>query len=289
MSRRRSDSSAESAPGQEKRQKAELDEGSELERLRAENRELREQLDALLEPIASPAGAAYNMDDQEQRRALAVKLWSGDYATELKEVRVANPKLYALLRSVVDNTYRPADVEKYEERKQRMLDGTMANLIRAQSQKKMPLLTAALSIVAHANNATRELLTTTASYFRGALATEKWTADFLKSAVKERPPPEEQDLPGVELVVFDNLTMQAEYKSYVVSGEGGRRIDMTNWVSVRIPRSLAPTFDADKICARPPRPPPPSCMRRVCSPHTRTNHAPSASFAQFGRACGART
>jgi len=61
MSRRRSDSSAESAPGQEKRQKAELDEGSELERLRAENRELREQLDALLEPIAS---TRHNNTDQ---------------------------------------------------------------------------------------------------------------------------------------------------------------------------------------------------------------------------------
>ena len=61
----------------------------------------------------------------------------------------------------------------------------------------------------------------------------------MKLARDHRPPPSEQTLEGVVVATFDNLTMQVDYCSYVREGEGGHRLDMTNWFSTLIPRWLA--------------------------------------------------
>ena len=61
-----------------------------------------------------------------------------------------------------------------------------------------------------------------------------------------RPRPEMPTLPGVSVVVFDNLTMQVDYKAYSSEGVVGQRLDMTNWFKTEIPLHLA-NFDAAAV------------------------------------------
>ena len=64
-----------------------------------------------------------------------------------------------------------------------------------------------------------------------------------------RPPPVDALLLGVAVATFDNLSMKVDYSSYVHDGEGGYRLDMTNYFSVRIPRHLAERgFNAQQLC-----------------------------------------
>ena len=53
---------------------------------------------------------------------------------------------------------------------------------------------------------------------------------------------------GVAVAVFDNLSMKIDYSSYPSEGETGYKLDMTNWLSTRVPRRLAPAMDARQIC-----------------------------------------
>ena len=63
--------------------------------------------------------------------------------------------------------------------------------------------------------------------------------------------PTEVTIEGVAVVVFDNLSMKVDYSSYSSEGETGYTLHMTNWLSTRVPRFLAPTMDARKrlFCA----------------------------------------
>jgi hypothetical protein len=83
----------------------------------------------------------------------------------------------------------------------------------------------------------------------GTTMSEKWTDEFCCMAMRHRPPPDYEVVPGIVACCFDNLSMQIDYKSYASEGEVGRRLDMTNWFSCCIPRSLAPTLDAAATCA----------------------------------------
>ena len=44
---------------------------------------------------------------------------------------------------------------------------------------------------------------------------------------------------GLGVAVFDNLTMKVDCSSYSTQGETGYKLDMTNWLSTRVPQSLA--------------------------------------------------
>ena len=56
-------------------------------------------------------------------------------------------------------------------------------------------------------------------------------------------------LEGVQVGVFDNLSMKLNYGSYVTQEAGGELKHMTNWLVAELPRKLAtPGFNADYIC-----------------------------------------
>ena len=50
------------------------------------------------------------------------------------------------------------------------------------------------------------------------------------------------------VTVFDNLSMNIDYHSYSIGGATGYKLNMTTWLSTRLPRSLAPAMDAKAIC-----------------------------------------
>ena len=201
---------------------------------------------AVNRPLSSGGGLVYDMDDEVDRIRLEHDIWVKDPRDSLDELRAANSELVAVLESSISNQSKVTEL--FIENKKRLVDGILLNLCRAQSQKKMPLLTAALSVLEEANQVPAAFHDVLTSYFKGALASKNWTKDFIVRARDRRPPPSAEPLEGVAVVAFDNLTMNVDYSSYVREGEGGYRLDMTNWFSTQIPRTLAGAqFDAQKI------------------------------------------
>lgn len=214
----------------------------ELQRLR----DCESKLVSLSRPIYS-VGAVYDMDEEVDRERLAAALWTASIVDSLEALKEANPVLVAVLRAQISN--QSDQTEAFLFNKERLIEGMLMDVVRAQSQKKMPLVTAAGGLLAHANYLTRELHDFLTLYHKGALPSEAWVEDILRRARRHRPGPTLVVLLGVAVVTFDNLTMNVDYKSYVTGGEGGSRLDMTNWFSTLLPRELAPPgFDAEQIC-----------------------------------------
>ena len=202
---------------------------------------------AAVQPISSGGGTIYDMDNEQDKQRLASDIWTEPFAGSLMAFREANPELVCILSSCISNQSKVTAT--LVENKERLVDGVLLNIVRAQSQKKMPLLTVALSLLAEANHVTREFHDVISLFFKGALTSETWAEEFMAKAREMRPQPTDLMLMGVVVACFDNLTMNVDYSSYVREGESGYKLDMTNWFSTPIPRFLVCTqFDAKQIC-----------------------------------------
>jgi hypothetical protein len=212
--------------------------------------ELRMWRDELLRPMS--VLGAFDLLDSSHKTELARQLWSGDYLSSLRGLREGNQVLVEVLHSQVSNTYDRRASEGHLLHKQRLVDGVLMNLARAQSKFNMPLVSAALSVLASANQVPREFQTAMRFFFSGSLAVESWTDDIKELARPLRPACRYEALPGVAVAVMDNLSMNLNYHAYMREGEGGERKDMTNWFTSSVPRFLAaPTFNADLLWSNP--------------------------------------
>ena len=217
---------------------AETDEDLLAASMADELAELRMFRDELLRPMS--VFGAFDLLDNSHRIELARQLWSGDYLSSLCGLREGNQVLVEVLHSQVSNTYDRRASEGHLLHKQRLVDGVLINLARAQSKFNMPLVSAALSVLASANQVPREFQTAMRFFFSGALAVESWTDDIKTLARPLRPACQYEPLPGVAVAVMDNLTMNMNYQTYMREGEGGERKDMTNWFTSAVPRFIAP-------------------------------------------------
>jgi hypothetical protein len=187
------------------------------------------------------------MDRPVDRFQLASDLWTQPFENSLISLRIANSHLVGVLEAQIRNQSKVT--ESFVASKSLFIDGMLMDLCRAQSQKKVPLLTAALGILGEANKIPRDYHDWVAAYHRGAAPSEKWVDDIIILTRDMRPPAVDICLTGIAVATFDNLTMNVSYQSYVTEGEGGYKLDMTNWFSTFIPRHLArPHFDAREIC-----------------------------------------
>jgi hypothetical protein len=208
----------------------------------------------LWKPISTDL-SAYDMDLVSDRHRLAADLWRGGYFASAHSIREENSILTELIEATIANSSTPSadKQQQFAEGKRRLVDGILINIVRAQSQKKIPLLTAALGIVGLCNSITRENHDAISSFMKGATPSEKWLTDFIAEAMAHRPEPEDEEMiPGLHACVFDNLQMQMDYHSYMVDGESGQQLKMTTWMSCPIPRRLAPNLDFDALCTFPP-------------------------------------
>lgn len=241
----------------------------ELERLRLFQR-------TLLQPI-TVAGAVYNLQQREQKLQLAKDIWLGGFIESLTALRNENPALVAVLTAQTANNYAGNP-----ERKLRYINGCLLNAVRAQSQFSMPLVTAALSVLAECDMVPREFHDAIRYMFPGALATENWVDGFLTLARTQRPPPKYEVLDGVFVTVFDNLSMKMNYGSYVMDGMSGLTKHMTNWLTCTVPRSLAPPgFNARSLCA--PAAPARSCAHLLLCAVTNGYFRNDLSLGTFSR------
>ena len=229
-------------------------EGTEVAQLRAMNSALVAQHAALHSPIKSQS--VFNMREEESKAALADALWTADFQESTYLLRLENPELVAVLRAQMQNTSDMTDARKAAI--ERHIDGVLLDVCRAQNKDRVPLLTAAFAITAEANKPTRELHDMHYAWHMGADMSEKWVADFLPIAIRRRPAPDFDAIDGIVACCFDNLSIKMDYKSYSAGGETGRMLEMTNWFATRLPKHLAPTFDAAAACEWPASLVPPS-------------------------------
>ena len=209
--------------------------------------ELRDFRAQLLSPIV--VADTFNVQTVGDKERLALQVWAGGAFESLEAVRKANPALMQVLEAQVSNTY-DADGragEGHAARKARLLDGVLCILLRAASQFNIPLLAADLSIMS-AGHCVPESFHESVRLSSFMLLTDTWVSGFMEFAREFRPPPDWLPLKGVAAAVFDNLSMRVDYGSFVVDGQGGQLLHMTNWLHTAIPRHLAPpSFDAERI------------------------------------------
>ena len=199
-------------------------------------------------PINSSAHV-YDMDVKAERERCIVQLWKPCGLEEAKGSLVAaNCELAAMLRACTANGYRPPDPEAYAARREMRLESTLADLTRDRNQKLVPIWTAALSVACSKNQLKGSLWNVLCSMHRGALMGNEWTEKIICEAEALRPPPGETLIEQVGFTVFDNYTRRCLYKSTVSAGEGGYRLDMTNYGRVRVPSRLLPAgFDGKAV------------------------------------------
>ena len=128
------------------------DEGIELVDLRAVHDELVDERRLLMQPLQSEG--LYNMHEADEKARLARDLWKGDFSASMLLLRDQNPQLVEVLRAKLANSSdatrsRVAAVERY-------IDGVLLDLCRAQNMFKIPLLTAATSLMCEVNKTARE-------------------------------------------------------------------------------------------------------------------------------------
>ena len=202
-----------------------------------------------------PSMSTFDMDSAIERERLASRLWATSSIAGEDSVAESNPSLAAVLETLLDNSYRPRDADAHEIRTNLRIEGIFVNLQRAQSQKKMTVLTARVSIGCKRVQMHGNMWRMMGILCPGLLASQHWTDDFVEFARELRPPCEYEPLPGVGGVMFDNYTRKVLYTSEATVEQHGYLLNMTNSASMTVPRLIAPAnFDAQTLC-EPPSPP----------------------------------
>ena len=199
----------------------------------------------------------FKMTDPDDRVRLIRRMWMPGDAFDITSTESsllgANLGLVHLVVHATWNTYKErlglAAVLQSEAAQMELL---LANLIRMQSIHQVTLLTALFSVAAYRAGLPEHLWSIIRPLSPGLLSSHKWVEDLITQALRYRPPPPYECLPGVAGAVFDNYQRNALYFSTKTSDEdGGWSIKMTNWAVLKIPRHLAPpSFDAARLGGR---------------------------------------
>jgi hypothetical protein len=201
--------------------------------------------------VLQPSLLTFDSDSPARRIELARKCWSSSQVAVAESLQQANPELAGILHALVVNTYRPSDREAFEQRQFFRVEGVLTNLLRMQSQKQIPLLTARLSIAAYRAQMPEKVWLLIHAFVPGIIASEKWTHDFVDFAAEFRPECQYEELVLVGGTMFDNYSRKVLYKSQATNDSAGYQLNMTNWATMKIPKLLAPAnFDPHANCIR---------------------------------------
>ena len=192
------------------------------------------------QPVCKSA-FVYDMESREDRIECIRQLWKPNGLEQAEgSLAQSNAALAHMLRACTVNTYRPVDKDRYEAAREMRLESTLCDLMRDSNQKHVPIWSAALSVVCSKRGLSGPLWSMISALHRGMLMSDKWTDDLLDEAVALQPPNPEPLIESVSFTVFDNYTRRCLYKSTVSAGQGGYRLDMTNYGRIRVPARLLP-------------------------------------------------
>ena len=100
----------------------------------------------LHEPINSTG--IYFMDSKAEREQLCRDIWTRTVDGSMAALRENNAELVEVLRAQIANTTTAS--AEFIEAKERLIDGMLLDICRAQNQKRMPFTTAAMGVLATA-------------------------------------------------------------------------------------------------------------------------------------------
>ena len=212
--------------------------------------EMVDLMDEIVVLRSSPQ--VFDMDAQLAREQLARAAW--DRSIKINDsgsLRTSNPAITRLLDTVCANSYRDrAPNQRCQDVAEQRIESILSFLVRIQSQKKLTVLCMRFSLACYRIQLDHDLWQMVHGVAPGLLASLKWTDDFILFAMPFRPPPIFQTLPGVGACMFDNYTRKVLYKSQATTESSGYRLDMTNSMSMAVPRHCASEqFDAAAIGA----------------------------------------
>lgn len=176
--------------------------------------------------VLQPSQYTFNLDNPEERLRLADAMWRPSGIFGEFSAFEANTELAAFLQVLLRNTYHPSNTDLADIRKRFRLEGLMADLQRAQSQKQMPILTARLSVACYRAQLPRRLWHLLTQFFPGMLASYEWTKDLISTARSRRPACPHETLDLVGGTMFDNYTRKVLYSSQVTVENHGYLLNM---------------------------------------------------------------
>jgi hypothetical protein len=206
--------------------------------------------------VLKPSGQVFNMDEQSERERLAHTVWDKSIKINGEgSLRSCNPAITQVLDAITANWYRSrGQVQDAEESAELRIEAILSYLARVQSQKKLTVLCARFSMACYRIQVGRDVWQMLHAVAPGLLASFNWTEEFILYAMPFRPGPSYETLPGVGACMFDNYTRRVLYKSVATTDSSGYRLDMTNSLSMEVPRLCASEhFDAAAIgaCTQP--------------------------------------
>ena len=207
------------------------------------------EMESFLEEVVvlKPSDQVFDMDLQSDRERLAQMVWRQDVRISGDGCLAAsNPAIAQLLGTLTRNSYRRrGDTEHANAAAELQIEAILSCLARTQSQKKITLLCARLSLAMYQAQLPRDTWQMFHALAPGLLASYNWTEDFQQFAMDFRPNANDDTLPGVGACMFDNYTRRVNYKSKATTESSGYRLDMTNSCSMAVPRHCANAqFDA---------------------------------------------
>ena len=192
--------------------------------------------ESILKPLRP--NNCWNMQDGQLERLQLVRwLIHSDYNSIFVELLEANPDLADILRSLTSNKYTPDDEEQYEIKREFRLSSAAALLIRNHNPHHLPALNVILTIYIYQHKVpqfTWDLLCAM------RLCLSRWWLheQLLPIARQEGTPCPYSTIPFVGGAAFDNWTLQVAYKGLQTICNDGYRLDMTNWVSIWLPKAV---------------------------------------------------
>ena len=195
-------------------------------------------------------GQVFDSVEQMARQQMAQAVW--DQGIKINgggSLRAGNIELARFLDTMCSNSYRertPRD--RCHDEAELRIEAILSLLVRIQSQKKFTILCLRFSLASYRIYLERDVWQMIHAVAPGLLASFTWTEEFILYALSFRPAPKYETLPGVGACMFDNYTRQVSYKSKATTESSGYRLDMTNSMSMAVPRHCASDqFDAAAI------------------------------------------
>ena len=197
----------------------------------------------------------YDMDSQDDKRALVDMLWTGKYHAVLGRFATANPDFLNLLEQQCVISSEADATAPIEPRRPPALKGplprfesVLSSIFRWRNQKMVTLEVAALSI-RFLHYRVPYPAWETMVFFTRSVMSRTWTESICELALERDPGAGYTTSSAITGGVFDNCTITVGYGSYATIDKKGERFYMTNWATLHVPESAAPGCSAPVLRA----------------------------------------
>ena len=189
----------------------------------------------------------YHMDSQVERNQLIDDLWIGQLRGVAGRISRENPQLLQLFNSLRTGNADEPPRFRLKTSVSPRFEGVLISLLRARSQKLMPIEVVALSVVFLHYGVSIFPWNAVAAFSR-SVCSWSWTVQLCEDALLRDPGAPYPTARGMTAAVFDNFMIKVGYGSYATVESSARKFEMTNWATAFLPsQAVPPNFSIDTI------------------------------------------